>query len=127
MSDGRAMTALIETSKSAERKSLLSYPVDLACRDKNGELPHAHPASMSKAFADQIISNGQLVVPTVAIRYLHDSNEQIDAVATADEHRQRGRARAIGYFGAVIALIGVIGAILLGVNWIRRFGQGSAA
>ena len=126
MSDGQAVTALIEGAQSVERKSLLSYAVDLAWRDKTGKLFRAKQVSISTAFADQIISNGQLVVPTVAIRYLHGSNEQIDAVATADADRQRGRARAIGYFGAVIALIGLIGAIVFGFNWVRRFGRGRA-
>ena len=94
--------------------------------DKTGKLFRAKQVSISTAFADQIISNGQLVVPTIAIRYLHGSNEQIDTVATADADRQCGRARTIGYFGAVIALIGVIGAIVFGFNWVRRFGQGRA-
>ena len=118
---------MIEGAQSVERKSLLSYAVDLAWRDKTGKLMRAKQVRISTAFADQIISNGQLVVPTVAIRYLSDSKQQIDAVATADADRQRGRARAIGYFGAIVGLIGLIGTVLFGFNWVRRFGWGRAA
>ena len=127
MNDGQAVTALVEGAQSVERKSLLSYAVDLAWRDKSGKLMRAKQVRISTAFADQIISNGQLVVPTVAIRYLSGSKQQIDAVATADADRQRGRARAIGYFGAIVGLIGLIGTVLFGFNWVRRFGWGRAA
>lgn len=127
LKEGQSVTALIESAQSVERKSLLSYAVDLAWRGDDGKLLRALNVPISSEFADQIISNGQLVVPTVKIRYMTAENSGIVAVATDDADRQRAQSQAFGFVGLVLALSGLLGAILVGVNWFRRFRQGNPA
>ena len=127
LKEGQSVTALIESAQSVERKSLLSYAVDLAWRGDDGKLLRAVNVPISSEFADQIIANGQLVVPTVKIRYLADEGSGILAVATEDADRQRAQSRAFGFVGLVLALTGVVGAMLLGVNWFRRLQRGNPA
>lgn len=119
--DGQPVTALIEGAQSVERKTLLSYAVDLAWRNEDGEVVRAKQVRISPEFAEQIISNGQLVVPTVDIRYVKNSGSQIAAVAMDDADRQRSRSRALGLTGLILALGGLVGALIVGVNWLRRF------
>jgi len=120
---GQPITALIESAQSVERKSLLSYAVDLAWRNKEGKVLRAKQVRISPEFAEKIIADGQLVIPTVAIRYISDDSSGIVAVATDDAERQRGRSKALGFVGLMFAMIGAIGAILMGVNWFRGLGR----
>lgn len=124
--DGQPVTALIEGAQSVERKSLLSYAVDLAWRDKDGALQRAKQVPISSEFAEQIITDGQLVIPTVDIRYLSGEGANIIAVATQDAERQRSRTQALGLFGLILALAGLVGTIVFGFNWLRRFNRSAA-
>lgn len=124
--DGQSVTALIEGAQSVERKSLLSYAVDLAWRDGDGKLQRAGQVRISPEFAETIITDGQLVIPTVDIRYVTGEGSEIHAVATEDAKRQRGRIQALGFFGLIVALAGAVGAIVFGVNWFRRSGRSRA-
>ena len=127
LQDGQAVTALIESAQSVERKSLLSYAVDLAWKNKAGKVLRAKQVPISSEFAEQIISEGQLVVPTVDIRYLTEQGADIVAVATQDADRQRRQAQTLGLLGLIIALAGAVGTLLFGVNWLRRIrGSGAA-
>ncbi len=121
--NGQPVAALIEGAQSVERKTLLSYAVDLAWRSEDGEVLRAKQVRISPEFAEQIISNGQLVVPTVDIRYVKNDASQITAVAVDDADRQRARSKALGLTGLILALGGLIGALIVGINWFRRLSR----
>ncbi|MGI9408812.1 MAG: hypothetical protein ACR2OV_01975 [Hyphomicrobiaceae bacterium] len=124
MAKGASAAALIEGASSVTRKNALTYTIDLAWKDQNGDVRRARDVSVSRAFAHEIIADGQLIVPSTKIRFLA-ATPGIPPVVIADSARLSSYARRQIWFGLAGLVAGLIGAGLFGFAQFRLSDRGS--
>ena len=110
MRDGKPAEALIEDASAVTRKSALTYSVNLAWRGDDGKVQRASDVPVTRAFANEIIADGVLVVPSTKIRYLSDAAQHA-AVIVVDHPRRLGDAVGFIWWGIAGLCAGLFGAI----------------
>ncbi len=124
MAKGASAAALIESASSITRKNALSYTIDLAWKDQDGNVRRARDVTVSQAFAREIIVDGQLVVPSTKIRFLAAMPGIPPVVVTDAERLNRYGQRQI-WFGLAGLVFGLIGAGMFGLARFRLADRGS--
>ena len=124
MAKGTSAPALIESASSITRKSALTYTIDLAWKDQNGDVRRARGVAVSSAFAHEIIADGQLIIPSTKIRFIA-ATPHIPPVVVADSDRLRGYAQRQIWFGLAGLVAGLIGFGLFGFAQFRLSDRGS--
>lgn len=123
MAEGKDAVALIEGASSVTRKSVLTYTVNLAWKDDTGKVLRARDVPITTAFANKIISDGVLVVPSVEIRYLQ-AGPKYAAVVKADSGSQLSRAINVMWLGLGGLALGCFGGWVFGFRAWRMFERG---
>ena len=118
MARGTPVVAVIDRAQSISRKGLLTYTINLAWQDADGNAHKATGVVISGKFAEQIIRNGGLVLPSVEIRYLAAAPAVLPVVV-ADAEAQQSGARQLQIWGAMLALLGIAGGAFWGWVWPR--------
>ncbi|MGI9525371.1 MAG: hypothetical protein ACR2PG_27385 [Hyphomicrobiaceae bacterium] len=119
---GKVAVALIERASAAERKAALTYTVALAWKDGAGRVHRVGAVPISRSFANEIIDDGKLVVPSVRIRYLSD-NQLASPVIIADAEAQRKAALWLLGIGVIATIIGSAGAFIFGMRLAQNQGK----
>lgn len=125
MADGKDAAALIEGASSVTRKDALSFTVNLAWKNDAGVVLRAQGVPVTRTFADQIISDGVLIVPSTKIRYLVAGKEN-RAVVVDDAPRQADSAQRMMMLGLGGLVLGLFGGWLFGIGPMRVLRRSSA-
>ncbi len=121
MANGREADAIIRRAQSITRKGLATYAIDLAWKTPAGSVRNASGVTVSESFADKVIVDGVLVVPTARIRYLQDAKGR-QPVVIEDAGPQLTLAGRWQSIGIAAVLFGALGAFAFMRNW-RRGGE----
>lgn len=122
---GVEATAVIEGAASVLRKEVFSFTVALAWKDAAGNVRRAAAVPVSQPFAQRIITDGVLVIPSTKIRYLADKPDRPPLIAE-DADRQRAAAGRLMTYGLIGFVLGLLGACLFARRWAWPRREGAA-
>ncbi len=110
MINGRSAVAVIERAQSFARKAGSTFEINLAWKTEDGVVLRAEQVPITSAYADRIIADGVLLVPSAKIRYLAGDAARYPVVAEDAEARMAELRNAVivGLTGLVVGLVGAV-------------------
>lgn len=119
--NGIETTAIIEgATRTKRRRGGETYSLNLAWRDKKGQVQKAEKVTVSSAFANQIISGDKLTRQSVRIKYLPDATIDSAPIVLEDASRQEEQDEFMMSFGFGLAGVGIVGSALFFLVGRRR-------